>query len=67
MIKAVMTNTDEAYPEDRAEIEGRTIIVLALSESGISINASGFVTDSLLDALKKDFPKVITRLKKEIK
>lgn len=67
MIKAVITNTDEAYPEDRAEIEGRTLVVLAINETGISVNASGFVTDSLLDALKKDFPKVITKLKKEMK
>lgn len=67
MINVVIKNTDEAYPEDRAELNGRTVIVLAVTEDGISVNASGYITPDLLNSLKKDFPKVIDKLKKEMK
>lgn len=67
MINVVIKNTDEAYPEDRAELNGRTVIVLAVTEEGISVNASGYITPDLLNSLKKDFPKVIDKLKKEMK
>ena len=67
MINVVIKNTDEAYPEDRAELNGITVIVLAVTEDGISVNASGYITPDLLNSLKKDFPKVIDKLKKEMK
>ena len=67
MIKAKVYNNDGVFAKDECEIEGRTILVVALNETGISANITGYVTPELLKALRRDVPKVIDKLDKENK
>jgi hypothetical protein len=67
MIKSVITNTDECFNTDETVIKGITILTVSLNTDGISANISGHVTPDLLKALRRDVPKAIDKLIKEIK
>ena len=67
MIKSVITNTNECFDKNETVVEGVTVLTIAVNTDGISANIAGHVTTDLLKALRRDVPKAIDKLIKEIK
>ena len=67
MIKSTIINTDELFDKEEDVFVGRTILTIVLNETGMTGSIKGYVTKDLLKALRRDVPKVIDKLEKEIK
>lgn len=66
-MKAIIVDNNDEKLKHRTELTGNTIITIAISPKGITSNISGYVTNELLNALKKDIPSVIDELSKRYK